>query len=79
MSEIFEEGFIVLVFGGEDLRVEDLASLVDAEKDVQIFRMGAFIGILDMAGLCGRRYISGDSGLLRGVAGERPWDDASKV
>ena len=34
LSEIFEEGFVVLAFGGEDLGVEDLALLVDAEEDV---------------------------------------------
>lgn len=33
-SEVFEENFIVLAFGGENLGMEDLAFLVDAEKDV---------------------------------------------
>ena len=51
-SEIFEENLIVLAFGGKNLGMENLAFLVDAEKDVQIFRIG-IIGILGMAGLCG--------------------------
>ena len=51
LSEIFEEGFIVLAFGGDNLGVEDLALLVDAEKDVQIFTVGIFVGSLVMAGL----------------------------
>ena len=50
LSEVFEENFIVLASGGENLGVEDLALLVDAEKDVQIFRIGVVVGILDMAG-----------------------------
>ena len=61
-SEIFEENFIVLAFGGENLGVEDLAFLVDAEKDVQIFRIEVGVGILDMAGLCSGTYVRGVSG-----------------
>ena len=51
MSEILEEGFIVLASGGDDLGMEDLALLVDAEKDVQVFRVGVVVGSLVMAGL----------------------------
>ena len=58
-SKIFEEGFIVLAFGGEDLGVEDLALLVDAEKDVQVFRVGVFVGSLVMAGLRFGTYVRG--------------------
>ena len=61
-SEIFEEGFVVLAFGGENLEVENLAFLVDAEKDVQIFRIGIVVRILDMAGLCGGTHVGGVSG-----------------
>ena len=61
LSEVFEENFIVLAFGGENLGMEDLAFLVDAEKDVQIFRIGV-VGILDMAGLCGGIYVRSISG-----------------
>ena len=62
LPEIFEEGFIVLAFGGEYLRVEDLAFLVDAEKHVQLFRAGVVVGILDMAGLGGGTYLRRVSG-----------------
>ena len=58
-SETFEEGFIVLAFGGEDLGVEDLALLVDAEKDVQVFGVGGFVGSLVMAGLRFGTYVRG--------------------
>ncbi len=61
LSEIFEENFIVLAFGGENLGMEDLAFLVDAEKDEQIFRIGVVVGILNMAGLCGGTYARGVS------------------
>ncbi len=64
LSEIFEEGFIVLAFGGEDLGVEDLAFLVDAEKHVQIFRIGVVVGVLDMARFCGGTNVRGVSGRL---------------
>ena len=62
LSEVFEENFIVLASGGENLGVKDLAHLVDAEKDVQVFRVGVVVSILDMAGLYSGTYVRSVSG-----------------
>ena len=39
--------------------MENLTSLVDAEKNVQLFLVGALVGISDMASLCRIQGVSG--------------------